>query len=109
MEEFGNFVPIMDDDRHSISKIEKEGGVQMEYARNECEQIGKEYYFQNQTGNISEIKCPSPGCKDGVVIFGIQEEGETFYELHKDTLFEGLQILHFHCDSCNRIGRFPNY
>ncbi|MCL4485047.1 MAG: hypothetical protein M1537_01705 [Nitrospirae bacterium] len=80
----------------------------MEYTRNECEQIGKEYYFQNQTGNISEIKCPAPGCKDGMVVFGIQEEGETFYGLHEDTLIEGLEIIHFRCDRCGRTEKYPD-
>lgn len=46
------------------------------YTKEECERIGREYYLQNQIGNISKIKCPVPVCKDGVVIFGIQGEGE---------------------------------
>ena len=79
----------------------------MKFTTRECEKIAVEYYFQSQTGNISEIKCPVEVCKDGVVIFGIQVDGMIFPDLDEETMFPGVKILHFYCASCEREGRFP--
>ncbi len=75
------------------------------FSANECEQIGRKYYLQNQTGIFSDIMCPV--CKNEAVIFGIQEDGMTFFGLHEETRFNNVEILHFRCDTCEREGRFP--
>lgn len=69
----------------------------MRFTEKECEKIGKLYDREASIGIYSgNIKCVA--CNDGAILLDGVEKKE---------FPPGSEIQIFHCDSCDREGRFP--